>query len=77
MLSKVGELTPFLVIGAISVTRRILAIAANLSIQEAHRMASKGGGAAEQTGSAAVIQTASEIMHLNPETFSRPWWNWE
>ena len=68
---KVGDLTPFLVIGAISVTRRILAIAANLSVQEAHHMASKGGGAAGQTGSTAVIQTASEIMHLNPETFSQ------
>ena len=68
---KVGDLTPFLVIGAISVTRRILAIAANLSVQEAHHMAPKGGGAAGQTGSTAVIQTASEIMHLNPETFSQ------
>src|SRR5271165_303853 len=68
---KVGDLTPFLVIGAISVTRRILAIGANLSVQEAHHMASKGVGADGQTGSTAVVQTASEIMHLNPETFSQ------
>ena len=32
-------------------------------------MASKGVGVAGQTGSTAVVQTASEIMHLNPETF--------
>jgi len=69
---KVGDLTPFLVIGAISVTRRILAIGANLSVQEAHHMASIGVVAAGgQTGSTAVVQTASEIMHLNAETFSQ------
>jgi uncharacterized membrane protein (DUF373 family) len=66
---KVGDLTLFLVIGAISVTRRILAIAANPSVQEAHHMASKGGGAAGQTGSTAVVQTASEIMHLKSGDF--------
>ena len=68
---KVGDLTPFLVIGAISVTRRILAIGANLSVQEAHHMASIGVVADGQTGSTAVVQTASEIMHLNAETFSQ------
>ena len=64
---KVGDLTPFLVIGAISVTRRILAIGANVSLQETHHIASQGVNAA-QTGSAAVVQATSE-MPLNPEFF--------
>jgi uncharacterized membrane protein (DUF373 family) len=64
---KVGDLTPFLVIGAISVTRRILAIGANVSLQETHHMASQGVNAG-QTGSAAAVQATSE-MHLNPEFF--------
>ena len=62
---KVGDLTPFLVIGAISVTRRILAIGANVSLQETHHMASQGVNA---TGSTAVVQATSEV-HLNPEFF--------
>ena len=64
---KVGDLTPFLVIGAISVTRRILAIGANVSLQETHHMASQGVNTG-QTGSTAVVQATSE-MHLNPEFF--------
>src|SRR5271166_5658941 len=64
---KVGDLTPFLVIGAISVTRRILAIGATVSVQETHHMASQGVNAG-QTGSTAVVQATSE-MHLNPEFF--------
>ena len=67
---KVADLTPFLVIGAISVTRRILAIGANLSVQEAHHMASKSIGATGQTASPAVVQATSEI-HLSPEIFSQ------
>ena len=47
----VADLTPFLVIAAISVTRRILAIGANVSVQETHHMASQGVGAAAQIGS--------------------------
>ena len=65
---KVADLTPFLVIGAIAVTRRILAIGANVSVQETHHLASKGANAASQTGSTAVVQAVSEI-HLNPEFF--------
>jgi uncharacterized membrane protein (DUF373 family) len=64
---KVSDLTPFLVIGAISVTRRILAIGANVSVQETHRMASQGVSAG-QTGSTAVVKAASEA-YLSPEFF--------
>jgi hypothetical protein len=49
------------------VTRRILAIGANVSLQETHHMASQGVNAG-QTGSAAAVQATSE-MHLNPEFF--------
>ena len=62
---KVGDLTPFLVIGAISVTRRILAIGANVSLQETHHIASQGVNAG-QTGSTAVVTSE---MPLNPEFF--------
>jgi hypothetical protein len=55
------------VIGAISVTRRILAIGANVSVQETHHMASQGVSTG-QTESTAVVQATSE-MHLNPEFF--------
>jgi uncharacterized membrane protein (DUF373 family) len=72
---NVGDLTPFLVIGAISVTRRILAIGVNLSVQAAHHMASKGVVPDGQTQSTAVVQTASEILHLTRKPFSKPWWN--
>ena len=65
---KVADLTPFLVIGAISVTRRILAIGANVSVQETHQMASQGVSTAARTGSTAVVQATSEI-HLNPVFF--------
>jgi uncharacterized membrane protein (DUF373 family) len=65
---KVADLTPFLVIGAISVTRRILAIGANVSVQETHHMASQGASVAAQTGVTGTVQAGSEL-HLNPEFF--------
>lgn len=65
---KVADLTPFLVIGAISVTRRILAIGANVSVQETHHIASQGIRVAGQPGGPAGVQAGSEL-HLNPEFF--------
>jgi len=65
---KVADLTPFLVIGAISLTRRILAIGANVSVQETHHIAAQGIGVG-QTGPAAAVQPFE--AHLNPEFFSQ------
>jgi uncharacterized membrane protein (DUF373 family) len=65
---KVADLTPFLVIGAISVTRRILAVGANVSVQEAHPIASQGARLAGQAGVPAAVPTGSEL-HLDPEFF--------
>jgi uncharacterized membrane protein (DUF373 family) len=65
---KVADLTPFLVIGGISLTRRILAIGANVSVQETHHIAAQGIGVG-QTGPAAAVQPFE--AHLNPEFFSQ------
>jgi hypothetical protein len=65
---KVADLTPFLVIGAISLTRRILAIGANVSVQETHHIAAQGIGVG-QAGPAAAVQPFE--AHLNPEFFSQ------
>jgi len=60
----VADLTPFLVIGAISLTRRILAIGANVSVQETHHIAAQATG----VGQAGVPPSEA---HLNPEFFSQ------
>lgn len=43
---SVADLTPFLIVGAISATRRLLAIGANLSIAESHRATQDSDGPA-------------------------------
>lgn len=52
----VADLTPFLVVGAISATRRILVIGANLSIAESHKATQDVGGVATPA-------------HIEPEHF--------
>lgn len=57
----VTDLTPFLVVGAISATRRLLIIGANLSIAESEK-AAEGGGAGQAAGPAVESEHFRQAM---------------
>ena len=61
----VADLTPFLIVGAISATRRLLAVGANLSITESTKAAADKGGAGSPAFEVEHFQQAMIELGVN------------